>query len=65
MERGIFRNADGSRSVLVKLKGERRLLLDIKASLEREYIAIPTSRLRQNDRDLGVHMYIVVVGRRE
>jgi len=65
MRRGILKGADGPYSVLIKLKGERQLLLDIKRYLEKEFIAIPTSQLRQNDRDPGVHMFIVVLGRRE
>ncbi|RLC73474.1 MAG: hypothetical protein DRI26_00775 [Chloroflexi bacterium] len=63
--RGIFEGADDNRSVLVKLKGERGLLLEIKRHLEERFIAIPTSQLRPNDRDPGVHIFIVIVGRRE
>jgi len=64
-QKGIFSGADdGGRSVVVKLKGERELLLKIKNHLENEFITIPTSRLRRNDADAGVHIYLLVLGGR-
>ncbi|MCD6263192.1 hypothetical protein J7L60_02115 [Candidatus Bathyarchaeota archaeon] len=63
--RGGFKGADGARSVLVKLKGEKQLLLEIMAYLEKEYIAIPTCQLRKNDRERGYHIFIIVLGRRK
>lgn len=48
--------------VIVKIKGPRRLLLQVKDCLEREFIAVPTSKIIENDKEDGCHIYIAILG---
>ena len=49
-----------ARAVRIKITGPKMLVESLAEAIERDYGAIRTSPILQNDREGGVHVYLVV-----